>query len=257
MGTQWTAGTYPYTADLQALKACVPTISSELPVLADTIVSPLILDNWRQALQEHPDRQFVEYILEGIAHGFHIGYDRSKQTCISTQRNMSSAVQNPGSVEDYLETELKEGHIMGPFKPEDIPTAQVSRLGVIPKRGQPGKWHLVLDLSSPPDHSVNDGIDKDICSLRYASVDNTTKIILAMGKGTWLAKVDVEHADRNIPVHRDNRLLLAMRWRGKLYLDTVLPFGLRSAPKIFTAIADALEWILANSGVTACIYLLP
>ena len=71
-----------------------------------------------------------------------------------------------------------------------------------------------------------------------------------------LAKVDLEHAYQNIPIHRDNRLLLAMRWRGKLYLDTVLPFGLRSAPKIFSAIADALGWILLRMGVTACIHYL-
>ena len=29
----------------------------------------------------------------------------------------------------------------------------------------------------------------------------------------------------------------------------MLPFGLRSAPKIFTAIADALEWALTQRGV--------
>ena len=28
---------------------------------------------------------------------------------------------------------------------------------------------------------------------------------------------------------------------GNFYIDTVLPFGLRSAPKIFSVIADALE----------------
>ncbi len=32
-------------------------------------------------------------------------------------------------------------------------------------------------------------------------------------------------------------------------MDATLPFGLRSAPKIFTALADALEWILRNRGV--------
>ena len=31
-------------------------------------------------------------------------------------------------------------------------------------------------------------------------------------------------------------------------MDTCLPFGLRSAPKIFNAAADALEWIIANEG---------
>ena len=29
-------------------------------------------------------------------------------------------------------------------------------------------------------------------------------------------------------------------WKGKLFVDGALPFGLRSAPKIFTALADAL-----------------
>ena len=35
-----------------------------------------------------------------------------------------------------------------------------------------------------------------------------------------------------------------------MYVDAVLPFGLRSAPKIFTALADALQWILQRRGAT-------
>ena len=45
--------------------------------------------------------------------------------------------------------------------------------------------------------------------------------------------------------------LLGMKWEEKLYLDTALPFGLRSAPKIFTAVADALEWAMKKRGVSA------
>ena len=41
-----------------------------------------------------------------------------------------------------------------------------------------------------------------------------------------------------------------MKWDGQLYIDTVLPFGLRSAPKIFNCIADALQWIAKHRGVT-------
>ena len=33
-------------------------------------------------------------------------------------------------------------------------------------------------------------------------------------------------------------------WEGSIYADKTLPFGLRSAPKKFSALADALEWIL-------------
>jgi hypothetical protein len=40
-----------------------------------------------------------------------------------------------------------------------------------------------------------------------------------------------------------------MQWQGQMYVDAALPFGLRSAPKIFNAVADALEWIVQHHGV--------
>lgn len=39
-----------------------------------------------------------------------------------------------------------------------------------------------------------------------------------------------------------------MEWDGQVYVDGALPFGLRSAPKIFNALADALEWCVRSSG---------
>ena len=41
-----------------------------------------------------------------------------------------------------------------------------------------------------------------------------------------------------------------MRWAETTYIDTTLPFGLRSAPNIFTAVGDALAWILKDRGLT-------
>ena len=49
---------------------------------------------------------------------------------------------------------------------------------------------------------------------------------------------------------------MGMLWDGALYIDTCLPFGLRSAPKIFTAVADAVEWILRKEGVKFVIHYL-
>ena len=36
---------------------------------------------------------------------------------------------------------------------------------------------------------------------------------------------------------------------GKTYIDSALPFGLRSAPKVLNAVADAMQWILEQHGV--------
>ena len=169
---------------------------------------------------------------------------------------MRSAKEHPQPVNDYLATELAAGRIVGPFEPHELPNGQVSRFGVIPKANQPGKWRLIVDLSSPNGYSVNDGIAPELCSLKYASVDQAVENILGLGQGTLLAKVDVEHAYRNIPVHPDDRILLAMRWNDKLYIDTVLPFGLRSAPIIFLAVADAVEWMAVESGVSSLMHYL-
>ena len=50
-------------------------------------------------------------------------------------------------------------------------------------------------------------------------------------------------------IHSENRPLLGMTWAGALYVDAALPFGLRSAPKIFTSGADTLEWHLRLEGL--------
>ena len=52
------------------------------------------------------------------------------------------------------------------------------------------------------------------------------------------------------PVHPHDRHLLGMIWNQQLYVDTVLPFGLRSAPKFFNAITAALRWTAIQRGVS-------
>ena len=66
-----------------------------------------------------------------------------------------------------------------------------------------------------------------------------------------MAKLDIRQAYRIVPVHPEDRYLLGVQWQGEVLLDKVLPFGLRSAPIIFTAVADALQWIMIKHGVSS------
>ena len=61
-------------------------------------------------------------------------------------------------VQKYLQEECKMGRVFGPIDLGELPGVHVSKFGVIPKSSQPGKWRLILDLSSPNGASVNDGI---------------------------------------------------------------------------------------------------
>ena len=62
-----------------------------------------------------------------------------------------------------------------------------------------------------------------------------------------MAKFDVESAYCIIPVHSDDCYLLGIKWQGEYFTDLALPFGLRSAPLMFSSFADLLEWILKHN----------
>ena len=82
--------------------------------------------------------------------------------------------------------------------------------------------------------------------------------ILTLGTGSLLAKIDIKSAFWLLPVHPADRHLLGIKWNGEVYLDCCLPFGLRSAPRLFNILADLglLEWILKQQGVLHCFHYL-
>ena len=95
-----------------------------------------------------------------------------------------------------------------------------------------------------------------MCSLKYVTLNDAIQTILALGPGTLLAKIDIKSTFRLLPVHPADRHLLGMKWNGEVYLDRYLPFGFRSVPKLFNILADLLEWILQQQGVSSCIHYL-
>ena len=105
-----------------------------------------------------------------------------------------------------------DGQGSGPQPP--LLVLHVSRFDVIPKRHQPGKWRLILDLSSPAGHSVNDGIAGEDYSLQYMKVDDIVAGMMQREWGSLMAKFDVQNAYSIVPVHTELRQLLRMKWRG-------------------------------------------
>ena len=241
---------YPYTADLCALALCRAPTGEAHPMLRATS-SPLNPGEWEVALRTHPDRAFVRLLLTGITEGFRIGFSYPAPLC-SAGTNMHSAMEHPEVIQTYLEGECAKGRMLGPFsraEAQSLPPLHINRFGVIPKGHDTGKWRLITDLLYPLGESVNDGISPELCSLTYTSVDKVAEVASGYGRGALLAKIDVESAYRLIPVHPTDRPLQAMEWRGQIYVDPMLPFGLQSAPKLFNVVADALEWHLRQKGI--------
>ena len=212
-----------------------------VPPEATAITTPLHPHKWQEMLRTYPNKAITEFFITGLQHGFKIGFNNPPSQLHSARKNL---LQHPKVVDDYLKQEIAEHRVIGPFFREAIPAAHISRFGVIPKHHTPNKWRLIVDLSHPADHSINDDIPKDLCSLTYITVDTAINHIIKLGPGSLLAKIDIKSAFRLLPVHPTDCHLLAMEWNKGIYIDTCLPFGLRSAPKLFNILADLFSWIL-------------
>lgn len=201
------------------------------------MVSPIRVDRLELELRGHPDQAKVAYVISGLRNGFHLGFHSSSILLKSATSNMPSALLQPSIIDSYLQNELHKGRIAGPIP--ILPNLHTSRFGVISEKHQPGKWRLILYLSSPAGATVNDGIPKDVSSVQYMSLDDIIDGIMTYGRGTLMAKFDIESAYRIVPVHLDDRFPLG--------IDLALPFGLRSAQYIFSAVADLLEWMVRRN----------
>ena len=253
-------GSYPYTYQLLQLHSLDNSTAGQPRILSEKaqIVTPLNSAFWKQGLADHPDKDFASFITQGLQHGFRIGFNPTLTTLHSKHSNHRSATLHPGVITEYLEHEVERGRVaeLKDRSPTLYQGLHVSPIGVVPKKGKHNKWRMITDLSSPQGHSVNDGITKESCSFHYTSINEAAKHILSSGPGTLMAKMDIQHAYRNIPVAPEDRHLLGMSWNGRLFVDRALPFGLRSAPLLFSAIADALLHIMLNNGVSWAIHYL-
>ena len=100
------------------------------------------------ALSDHPDTQFIASIIDGMEHGFLIGFQQPGPLRMAVS-NCPSAEADPQVVADYIRKEVTLRRFLGPFTHESVPAGtHLGKFGVIPKGHTPGKWCLITDLSS-------------------------------------------------------------------------------------------------------------
>ena len=250
-------GQYRYMASLSKLAnsshSYPPPHNVSWPVCQTPVQVP-VLANY---LRYHPAKDFVTFILFGLATGFRIGFGSHPSGPLqSARRNHPSVSECTQAVSQYIGEECVGGRMVGPVLTGVSSQVHCSPIGLVPKGRDSGRWRMIVDLSHPHGRSVNDGIDSELCSLQYASVDDAVRFLLTLGQGSSLIKVDLKSAYRIVPVHPRDRHLLGIQWEGKVYVDMALSFGLRSAPLLFTAVADAIGWALTEAGVPLLLHYL-
>jgi len=210
--------------------------------LPTRVVSPINIVRLRYYLKFYPDPAVANYLLDGFSNGFDIGFRGVYSP--GQYRNLLSARSNPIPVTEAIRKELVRGHTSGPFPCQPFPQFHSSPLGAVPKKD--GSHRIILDLSSPRGFSINEGISQSDHSVHYSSFDSAVSLAKFAGPGCFMAKIDIKHAFRLCPVQLEDFPLLGYTWDNKFFVDTRLPFGMRSSPFIFNTFADALAWIFIN-----------
>ena len=206
--------------------------------------TPLDVDKLALELVNHPNRSFVDNLVNALRYRTRIGYLGPQKFRVSN--NLISASQHPEVISANLSKEMSLGRVAGPFLSPPLPNFQCHPIGVVPKKHST-EWRTIYHLSYPPGDSVNDHIPKEPYSLQYVRVDDAISILKSLGPGAYMAKTDLKSAFRIMPIHPDDWNLLGIYWQSRYYVDLYLPFGLRSSPFLFNQISDALEWILKNN----------
>ena len=218
--------------------------------------TPVNVELLESYLEGHPDSHFVSSLCSGLREGFRIGYSGPRTH--SSYPNLRSANLHPDILEHNLLTEVLNGHTAGPFPFPPFKHFRISPLGLVPKKHS-SKWRTIFHLSYPKTSptSINANIPIEDYTLQYITIDNAIHLLLSLGKGAFMSKTDIQSAFRIIPIHPHDWELLGMQWKGLYFFDTVLPFGLRSAPFLFNMLSDALEWIIRHKlNITGVMHIL-
>ena len=119
-----------------------------------------------------------------------------------------------------------------------------SRLFVVPKKD--GGWRPVINLKR---------INKEFLDPPHFRMDTTKDVAMLLSPGDWAASVDLKDAYFHIPLNRRSRRFLRFGWNKKLFQFLVVPFGLSTAPFIFTMVTKPIAAFLRSRGIRVIFYL--
>ena len=153
---------------------------------------------------------------EGFSHWL-----TTNSCCRSSTGNTPSAIARSEVVSSFLMSQSRAGYMLGPLPPESCQGVVTSHMAVIPKK-VPGKWRVMVDLSSPHDsHSVNDNLHRHLSHVSYSSTDDAAMLMHFLGPVTLQLKLIYRvHICRLVPIHPADRHFLGLSWQGSVvYVD--------------------------------------
>lgn len=111
---------------------------------------------------------------------------------------------------------------------------------------KPNTWRPILNLKP---------LNKAFIKPKRFRMETLASIIPSLSRGMWATSVDLKDAYLHVPIHASHQRFLAFRYRGRDYAFNAMPFGLSTAPRVFTRITRTVLAFLRKHGVLVFAYL--
>lgn len=119
----------------------------------------------------------------------------------------------------------------------------LSGIFIVPKPN--GSYRLILNLKK-----LNEFIEKE-----HFKLEDIKTVIRILNQDDFLVTLDLTDAFHLVSVHEADRMFLRFEFLGQLYEFTCVPFGLCTAPYVFTKIMKPVVYLLRLLGLVLIIYL--
>ena len=118
-----------------------------------------------------------------------------------------------------------------------------SRLFLVPKPHQ--RWRPVIDLNR-----LN-----TFLHVEKFKMETPESIRTSLNPGEWVSSIDLSDAYLHIPIHPTSRKYLRFCYKAQVFQFTSLPFGLATAPQVFTMIVKEVKLMALSRGLRIHQYL--
>ena len=192
----------------------------------------LCLDNWAKVTNNH-------WVLDSVSgHRLELRdspYQTHYPVTVAQQGQESlinqevQILQNKGAVSEVPWAQTEEGFY--------------STLFLVPKKE--GQYRPVINL-----RSLN-----RFMKVEHFKMEGMHIVRDLLQNDNWMTRLDLKDAHFAIPIHKSHQKYLRFRWKDPSFQFTSLPFGLSTAPRVFTKILRPVVRCLREMGIRCVIYL--